>query len=442
MLAYALLVPVAGFFALRIPTDDAIERMMVESDPDYAATRAFQKLFPEKPSALLLAESEDPFAPRSIEALRSLEEALGRVPRVAPMSALTIAARLRPDLSKEPAGLRAFLTGTSFFRRQALVGGRFLGLALTLDVTGPDERDRTLAAVDEAIAAAPAAKVFLRVRRLGEPFVEAYLERQTREASALHFPLFGAFVVVVNLLLYRSARALVAIVLTLAVSVLLGTSVAALFGFSFSIISSLVPLTLMVTSSASLVYLHSRFVDRPADVPVADHQVFALANKFLAVTVSIAATAVGFGALAVSHIRPVREMGLWTAAGLILVGVVSFTLFPALQTLLRTPTRGERAPAGEWVARAADLIPAWSYRWRFPLVLSALGLSAAGAVAVFGWPGLVRPMPLETDSLDYVDAHTDLYQDTRAFERDVSGLTRFSLWVETPPGAVDRKSVV
>ena len=434
---YALLVPIAGFLALRIPTDNAIERMMVESDPDYAATRAFQRVFPEPPTVLLLAETDDPFEPASLDALRALEQALSRVPRVVPISALSVAERLRPGLSlgpQGPAALRRFLTGTSFFRRQALLGDKFLGLALRLDVHTPEERDRALAAIESEMSAHGAA--FRRVRRLGEPFVSSYLERQTRDASARYFPLFGLFVVVLNLFLYRSGRALVAILVTLGVSVLLGVSVAALFGFAFTIVSSLVPLTLMVTSSSSLVYLHSRFVDRPPDVPVDEHQIFALADKFTAVTVSIFATAIGFAALAVSRIHPVRELGLWTAAGLVLVWAVSFTLFPALQKLLRTPTRSERKVAGEWVVRAAQTIPRWSYRYRWPLVAAAALLSAAGALAVFGCPGLLGPMPLETDSLDYVDPGQALYRDTRAFARDVSGLTSFSLWITTPPGGV------
>ena len=168
---YVLVIPVAGFLALRIPSDNAIERMMVESDPDYAATRAFQNVFPEPPAILLLAEVDDPFHPDALEAIRAFEQALSRVPHV---SALQVAERLRPGISLGPGGpeaLRRFLAGTSFFRRQALVGDHFLGLALIL--------------------------------------------------------------------------------LTLGVSVLLGVAVGALFGFSFTIVSSLVPLTLMVTSSSS-----------------------------------------------------------------------------------------------------------------------------------------------------------------------------------------------
>jgi len=433
-LVYALLVPLAGFLSLRIPSDNAIERMMIASDPDYAATRAFERVFPPSPTVLLLAEVDDPFSAGALSALKSLERSLEQVPRVKPVSALTIAERLRPGVARSPADLRRFLEGTSFFREQALLGDRFLGVALRLDAPTAKERDAALGGIEHAIATMGPG--FRRLRRVGEPFVSSYLERRTREASARYFPLFGFFVVLLNLVLYRSVRALAAILLTLAVSVLLGVSVAALLGFSFTILSSLVPLTLMITSSSSLVYLHSRFVDRPEDVPVDEHQILALVNKFTAVTVSVFATAVGFAALGVSHIQPVREMGLWTAAGLVLGWVVSFTLFPALQKLLRTPTGRERAVAGEWVLRAAKAIPRWSYRWRWLLVLTAAALSVAGAVAMFGLRGVLAPMALETDSLDYVDPGEPLYQDTRAFARDVSGLVSFTLWIETPEGAV------
>ena len=62
---------------------------------------------------------------------------------------------------------------------------------------------------------------------------------------------------------------------------------AGLVGLGFTIVSSLVPLTLLVTATASLVYLHSRFVDQGADVDLETHRTRALANKFVAVTASV-----------------------------------------------------------------------------------------------------------------------------------------------------------
>ncbi len=432
-LLYALVVPPAAWLSFRIPHDDAIDRLIVDSDPDVAATRAFQNVFPERKSVLLLAETDDPFAPEALRGLRALEEDLARVPRVQVLSAPGIAERLRPGI-RTPDELRAFLTGTSFFRKQGLIGDRFLGLALLLEEPDRARRYEALGRIE--IAAHAAGRAFRRVRHVGEPFVNSYLERETREASARSFPLFGLFVVGLNYFLFRSVRALGAILTTLGVSVLAGDATGGLFGFSSTIVSSIVPLILLVTGTAALVYLHSRFVDCPPGSPPEEHQVFALVNKFSPVTASIFAAAVGFAALAVSQIRPIREMGIWTASGLVVTWLVCFTLFPALQRIFRTPTRHERALAGAWVLRAAETIPLWSYRWRWPLVLGALLLSALGAFAAFGLPGRLRPMPLETDSLDYVDPRTDLYADTRWFRREVSGLVSFSLWLRTEPGAI------
>jgi uncharacterized protein len=435
LLVYALLVLPAAWLASRVPHDDAIDRMIVESDPDVRATRAFHAVFPERKSVLLLAETDDPFSPASLAGLAKLERALEHVPDVASISAPAVAERLRPGVRSRPEELRAFVAGTPFFRKQGLLGDSFLALALLLDANTPAQRDAALAGVARALAEAGPLP-FPRIRRVGEAVVSSYLERETREASRLYFPLFGAFVVSLVYFLFRSVRTLVAILVTLGVAVLLGFAAGGLFGFATTIVSSIVPLTLLVTTSASLVYLQSRFVDCPTDVPPEEHQVFALGNKFPAVTASIAAAAVGFAALAVSQIRPVREMGIWTAAGLVAAWVVSFTLFPAMQRVLQTPTRRERALAGAWVLRAAETIPRWSYRWRWPLVLGALALSALGAVAAFGVPGRLRPMPLETDSLDYVDRRTEVYADTKWVSENVSGLVSFSLWLRTAPGAV------
>jgi hypothetical protein len=441
---YALLLPPALWAVFSIPQDSAIERMVVRSDPDFVATRAFQQLFPEPQRAVLVLEAPDPFAPPAIAALQRLEAALAPLHRVQAVSALTVFRRLDPAAADGPGAgeaLRRFVSGTGFFRRQGLVGDGFLGVMLALEVGGPDERDGALDAVDRALAQAglaPAAagSGITAVRRVGGPFVDAWLERETARSSLRYFPLFGLFVVALVYGLYRSLRALAAILLTLAVAVLLGVAAGALLGYGFTIISSLVPLTLMVTATASLVYLHSRYVDHPPGVPMERHQVFALANKFLAVTVSVFAAAVGFAALVISQIRPVRELGAWTALGLAVGWAVCFTLFPALQRILRAPGQVERRVAGGWVEAAARRIPRWSYRWRYALVGASVLLMLLGAGALFGVPGLLAPMPLQVVGLDYVDRDLPIYRDTRWFGDNVLGLSQVSAWITTPPGAV------
>jgi predicted RND superfamily exporter protein len=189
----------------------------------------------------------------------------------------------------------------------------------------------------------------------------------------------------------------------------------------------------MVTTTATLVYIHSRYME-PDDAPtLLEHQARALANKFLPCTASIFATTVGFAALAVSEIRPVREMGLWTACGLIVAWVSCFTLFPALQSVLRAPLRSATAPAGKWFPAFVDVLVPATHRYRWPLVSGALALMLCGAAALFGIPGKLAPLRLETDRLTYVNPSARVAQDTRRFEQS-HGVDVTDLWLQTRPG--------
>jgi predicted RND superfamily exporter protein len=60
----------------------------------------------------------------------------------------------------------------------------------------------------------------------------------------------------------------------------------------------------------------------------------------------------------------------------------------------------------------------------------------AGAAALFGVPGLLAPMELETDGLDYIDEDLALVRDTRRFERAIAGLAVAQVWVSAPAGRV------
>jgi predicted RND superfamily exporter protein len=145
------------------------------------------------------------------------------------------------------------------------------------------------------------------------------------------------------------------------------------------------------------------------------------------------ATAVGFAALAVSDIRPVREMGLWTAGGLIVAWIACFTLFPALQSLLRAPRRSVSSGDGKRFSAFVDFLVPATRRYRWPLVAFAVLGMLCGAAALFGIPGRLAPLQLETDALTYVDPHERVAQDTRRFEVS-NGLDVVDLWLQTKPG--------
>src|SRR5512147_2670147 len=82
--AYAVLLPLAVVLALRIPSEGAIDRLIVPTDPDFLATRAFQKVFPEGQVVMLILEADDPWAPEVLSQVAALEARLGKIPGVHP----------------------------------------------------------------------------------------------------------------------------------------------------------------------------------------------------------------------------------------------------------------------------------------------------------------------------------------------------------------------
>jgi predicted RND superfamily exporter protein len=433
-----LILAAAGLYgALRVPNDPAIETLIVPGDPLARATLEFDRLFPEGEQALIMLEGADPLNLTSLRAADGLEHELAKIPHVEAHSLLDLYrhGQSNGEISPEEAGkLRTFATRTPMFRRAGLLGDDYLGVALELHVKSPAERDAALTAIDAlALPLEASGGPFTKVRRVGSPWLDAWLERQTGAATARFMPLFGVFLMTLVLIIYRSWRALGAIVLTLGAMVAIAMGLAYLFGWSHTVISTLVPLTVMVTTTATLVYLHSRYIE-PDDSPtLLEHHARAIANKFLPCTASMFATAVGFGALAISDIRPVRQMGLWTACGLVVAWIGCFTLFPALQSLLRTPMRTEQMPAGKWFPGFVDALVPASRRYRWPLVGGALVLMLCGAAALFGIPRVLAPLALEMDVLTYVNPSERVAQDTRYFEK-TNALDVVELWLQTPPG--------
>ena len=434
--AFALFTIAGIYGALRIPTDSSIDRLIVASDPVAQATGEFERVFPEGDQALIVLEAPDPLSPAVLQGVDQLERQLDQIPKVAAHSLLTLYFRNSPPASiaaNDAAKLRTFATGTSLVRRAGLMGDHYLGIGLELKVDSPAERDQALAAIDASVLPIVAnGHPFTAVRRVGAPWLDAWLEKQTGASTKKFMPLFGVFLLTLVFIVYRSWRAVTAIILTLGAVVAIAVGFGELLGFSNSVVSTLVPLTVMVTTTATLVYIHSRYME-PDGAPPLEHHARALANKFLPCTASMFATAVGFAALAVSDIRPVREMGFWTACGLIGAWVACFTLFPALQSVLRAPRRLDATTDDKWFSKFVDVLVPATRRYRWFLVAGAVLIMLCGATSLFGIPGELAPLQLETDALTYVNPREPVAQDTRQFVQ-TNGLDVQDLWLQTQPG--------
>ena len=135
-------------------------------------------------------------------------------------------------------------------------------------------------------------------------------------------------------------------------------------------------------------------------------------------------------------------MGIWVAVGLLITWVTVFTLYPALVRILRCPTGQERQIAGAWFTRLVGHLPVFSYRYRYLLVFGSLVLCAIGGIAVFGLPGVVKPMKLETAAIEYIPHESEMYKSTKEMEKLVGGLSITNVWLQGKPGMVSNAKVL
>jgi uncharacterized protein len=445
LVIYAVLLVPSVWYAIKVGQDNSIDRLIVADDPDAIATREFEKVFGSGEYAVLLAEGDDPVSCGALAKIDQVERALAAIPNITANSALSMYRRAKAGFKPTPEeceAFRKFVAGTDLLRKQGLVGDRFLAIGVILSVKDTADRAATLDAIDAAVRPVIDDPAPLEgFHKLGQPYVNRYLD-ETQRSAPVYFILFTAFVIVLNLALYRSVRTLIAFLVTLAVNLAMAVGYIGWTGGNFTIVSPMVPMTILVTATATLVYLHSRFVDCPEGRDVAEHQLFALRNKFAACTASVFATAVGFAALLVSDIRPIREMGAWVAVGLVITWIIVFTLFPALQKELGTPTEQSRKAVGRRIAVAAEWLPRFTYRWRWLLVMSSIALSAAGAVALFGLPGYIKPLRLLTDPVEYMNPNAPLYKDIKRLGKMIPGLSVTQVWLKGDLASVSEPDVL
>src|SRR5258705_217886 len=105
---YAVLLPPAAWFALKVTSDNSIDRLVVQSDPDYADTGPWDGLCGGGDYIFLLTEAPAPFAPAALARVDELERVLEEIPKVEPSSALSIYRRARGGLARTPEAAEDF----------------------------------------------------------------------------------------------------------------------------------------------------------------------------------------------------------------------------------------------------------------------------------------------------------------------------------------------
>ncbi|MGC1273839.1 MAG: MMPL family transporter [Planctomycetaceae bacterium] len=155
--------------------------------------------------------------------------------------------------------------------------------------------------------------------RMGGPTVESVaLESESRRSRYL---LAAISVVVALTLAWRCLREWRLVCAVFATAILSATSAVALVYFTgetMNLLLGMMPTLVYVVALSSAVHLVNYYRDALADAGTAGAPLAAFRAGWLPCLLSSGTTAVGLGSLAISEIGPVREFGIYSAAGVLI----------------------------------------------------------------------------------------------------------------------------
>ena len=309
---------------------------------------------------------------------------------------------------------------------------RTCAVNVTLHLPGKDPEEVTHAAdAARLMVAAIAAKYpGVELRASGMAFMnDAFMQASIRDLGVM-FPLMIAVMLVAMALLMRSLLATVSVAVIITLSAAMAMAVAGWLRYPLTPPAVAAPMIVLTVAVADGVHIVLAMMESMRAGMRKDQAIVAsLESNLEAITYTWLTTIVGFVCLNYSEAPPVRHLANMTCVGVTLAFVYSFTLLPALLSLLPVTARAE-APARS--LRLMDRMSDFVVRRR------GLVLAACCAVTVVGG---VYASRLETNDqfVRYFDAKLPFRRDVEFTMKNLSGIYRLEYQVgsEGPSGIAE-----
>jgi hypothetical protein len=279
----------------------------------------------------------------------------------------------------------------------------------------PDHRVTGIALIldDEADQAAISQTVNLSLARLGNGFhgyqigmpqVSIELSRYAQK-DFLHLPNYTILIIVIILLvIFRSAVEMAIPLLTVAVSVIWTLGIMAWSGITLSILTVVVPILQIAVGTAYCLYIYCAFKDcAPACHDALSALTATCAKTAHPTLIAVCTTIAGIASLMFTPIGAVRQFSTMATTGILALLVVVATFLPCVLAISwpnlrkRKPTTTERLLSPARIDKLVDAIV--HHRW---VVFTIFAIFAIVAVA-----GVFR-IRVETNPLSYFKAETPI----------------------------------
>ncbi len=314
--------------------DNSIEVWTATRSEAHRIYQQFLEKYGNEEFVVIAGEAQDPLSKENLAFQGDLASRLRQIDGVEGVLDITQAAaafeKYRPDDWKESLG------HTGFFRNLLLgEDGRTFGVIAWLrKIDDPPARKVVVEQIESAVA--KAAGDGRQMHLAGTPLLNIALDRGSQEASRRILPAALAVSLAILAIVLRRVSGIIAVMAAVGVTTLWTVGLMVLTGRTFNMVTVTLPSLLTVLSLSAGIHIVLRIQsllietgDRRAAVRETVREVLP------AILLSNITTAIGFGSLMISDMRPVLDFGLFAAIGIMLSFLFNATMVPGILSWLR-----------------------------------------------------------------------------------------------------------
>jgi predicted RND superfamily exporter protein len=439
-LLFLILVFAMGVAALSLRVDTSAEGVLLDDDPArFRRDLAREKFGTVDEIIVVMVETPDVYAPKTVAALGDLARAIRRVPQVAEVISLTTVEL--PTPGRKFAVERIIGTPLAPVTGEALAR-RVREIPILMDNVVGREGDVTALNVllkeyhaDGEILAQGVAGIRRavegwkgpgRVTVVGIPLAKVAIADLLHRDLIRLTPVTVLVVAILLLLSFRGVRGLALPLAVIGAGEVITLGWVALSGRTISVVSVILPSVVLAIGCTYAVHLLPALRDEARR-----------ARTRAAIFLSAFTSSIGFLALLTSRIHTIRDHGIFAATGVGCMFLTAVFLLPALERIFSRRDAGaveERPP----LTGTQNLGKLSGWVGRRPRTIVALGLLLM-AISLLG---LLR-VRVETDYLAYFHAGHPIPQDIERVNDKLSGAVPIMVLIDTGrDGGVDEPNVL
>ena len=407
---------VIPLYALRnARIDNSIEVWTGTREEAHQVYRQFLEKYGNEEFVVVAGEAQDPLSEEALAFQRDLAARLRQIEQV--NGVLDIAQAAATFEKYRPEDWKTVLQDNGLFHNLLLGedGHTFGVIAWLRKIEDPPQRKIVVEQIESAVAEVAGGR--MQVHLAGTPLMNVALDRGSQEASRRILPVALAVSLVILAVVLRRIAGVAAVMGAVAVTTLWTIGLMVLAGRTFNMVTVTLPSLLTVLSLSAGIHIVLRLQSLLSESGDARDAVRRTVQEVLpAVFLSNVTTAIGFGSLMVSDMRPIADFGLFSAVGMMLSFFFNAIMVPGLLSWLRVGRIAVRPRPTHWTAPLGRAV-ARRKGWSVALAVAILALSLL----------FMRGLRVESNVLKFFPAGSKISQDYRFVAERLTGLYTIEL---------------